>query len=211
MGRPKGSKNRPKIENFTFDSGRIKNELALPDKSKSKNDKDKSKNKFKNAKDFHDLTVTFGKESKKIREFIEDKDDDNAAITAQRQLLSMLIDLIPIAENTYRNDPRQSNANAMNALVSQIRELIHDIQSTQDRSRIADSIVYNILQPMMLSFGQFVVDNNHQTKRDLKEIVDVRQLRELDGAMNKQAKALGAYMQTFFEDLKARITKELSE
>lgn len=206
MGRPKGSTNKPRLEleHFAFDSDSV---------SKSGTDKRKKKNsnKFKKAKDFHDLTVTFGKESRKIRDFIESKDDDSAAITAQRQLLSMLIDLIPIAENTYRSDPRQSNAYAMNGLISQVRELIHDIQSTQDRARVADTIVYSIVQPMMLSFGQFVVDNNHHTKRDLKEIIDVRQVRELDNVMNKQAKSLGAYMQTFFEELKTRITKELSE
>ena len=222
MGRPRGSKNKPKV-NFDFDGGEFLREhrkrekqLTLPSpdkksKSSKSGKKDKYKDKFKKAKDINELTVVFGKESKKIRQFIEGKEDDTASLMAQRQLLSMLIDLIPVAESTYRKDSRQSNAYAMTSLISQIRELIHDIQSTQDRGRVADSIVYNILQPMILSFAQFVVDNNHHTKRDLKEIVDARSQRELDSVMNKQAKALGAYMQSFFEDLKARITKELSE
>lgn len=216
-GRPKGSKNKPKIS-FSFDSEEYKKGKSGKSSKSSSSSKqlalpspDAFKKKLSQVRDIGDATVVFKKESKKIRDFIESKEDDSAVMMAQRGLLSMLIDLIPVAEASYRNDPRQGQSVALNSLISQIRELIHDIQSTSDRARVADSIVYNIIQPMMLSFGQFVVDNNYQTKRDLSELVDVRQKRELDSVMNKQAKALGSYMQTFFEDIKTRITKELSE
>lgn len=227
MGRPKGSKNRPKLESFGFDSEAFMKKYMKKEKesSKSSKNKDKAKDKKsdKSTKDKRkyfeskvsqadDLTAVFsGKKSRKIKELLESKDDDGAMTMAQRQLLAMLIQLIPTAEKSYREDPRQSMAYAMNALISQIRELIHDIQSTQDRERVADSIVLNIVHPLMVSFANFIIDNNHMTKRELRELVSDSKRRELDEMMNRQAKSIGAYMQSFADELKNRITKELSE
>lgn len=212
MGRPLGSKNKPKPD-FTFDAKKVSKDLmALPAPAKSKKDKRSKKERFKDSvKESGAIMTVFGKDSRKIRDLLDAKDDDNAMLMAQRRMLSMLISIIPTAEHAYKDDPRQSMAYALTGLISQVRELIHDIQSTQDRARVADSIVFNILQPTMVAFANFVIDNNHQTKRDLADLIDVRQKRELDALMNRQAKAIGAYMQTMMDDLKDRITKELSE
>lgn len=215
-GRPKGSKNKKKKFDFSFDSSKVKKAsalLALPDKTEKKisaKDKKKAEKQIsKYAKDASDIYALFGKDAKNIQKLIDSKDDDNMIISSQRALLKMLVDLIPIAEDNYREYRSERSAYALNALVSQSRELMQDIVSSQDRSRVADIIIYNILQPAILTLGQFVIENNHQTKKHMSEVVDVKDLRDMKDVLDKSAINLGGYLNTFYEDLKERIAKEL--
>ena len=168
----------------------------------------KIQTKIQNASE---LANTFGGDARKIQKLLRLKDDDSAILKTQRSLLNMLIEMIPIAENTYRTYGTQSAAYAMNALVSQVRELMQDIVSSQDRQLAADNIIATIINPNMLSFAQFILDNNHQLIKEVTELVPVERAKDVQNIVNKSSRNVGIYIQTMLEDFRNRIQKELSD
>ncbi len=163
----------------------------------------------KQAKDLDSLAAHFGKDSTKVQDLITNKDSDSAIDLAQKSMLKMMIGLIPIAESQYREFKNERAAYALNALVSQARELIADIQSTKDRSTVADAITLNVINPTFISLGQFIIDSNRYLRKELAESVDVKDLMEVTAALDKNMRGIGQYLQQTMEQLNERISKML--
>lgn len=159
----------------------------------------------------NNILSLFGQETSKIQELLTNRENDNAIDMANRAMLNSLLDLIPIAESRYRDDPRQSNAYALSNLISQIRELIADLQATADKSLIVDKVVYDILQPTMLTLAQFLIDTNYQLKKEIDPLLHQEKLKEAHTTIDSMSKSSGQYVQLMFNTLKERISKALGE
>lgn len=157
------------------------------------------------------LRSLFGQESVRIQELLLDKHTDNAIDNANRALLRATLDLIPIAEGRYRDDSRQSNAYALNTLINQARELIADIQASDDKSVVTDRIVYDIIKPTMMTFAQFLIDGNYQLKRELADNLKPDRVKQSHEIIDQTSKGSAQYIQAMFKDLRDRVTKSLGE
>lgn len=153
----------------------------------------------------------FGQDTVKIQELLTARDNDNAIDAANRAMLSFLLDLIPIAESRYREDSRQSNAYALGHLVDQARSLISDIQAAGDRSIVTDKVIYDIIQPTMMTLGQFLIDTNYQIKREITDYMQPDKVRLAHNAIDVASKESAKYITAMFNDMKTRVTKALGE
>lgn len=113
-------------------------------------------------------STTFGIPSRQLYSMIQDGQVDQAIIEFQRQMLATVLRLIPIAERQYRKEKKEHTAYALNSLVSQARELSADIQSSADRSRVAEVIVTDMLLPTFRSFIESLVMETMTLKAVLK-------------------------------------------
>ncbi len=165
----------------------------------------------KHSKNIQTLSNLFGADADKIQNLINSKDSENAIEHAQKSLFNMLIRLIPTAEQQYLEYKNERAAYALNALVSQTRELISDIQSTKDRSQVADTIIMSIIQPIMTTLAQFLIDNSRYLRKDLLEIVDAREIKNLNEALDRNIKNIGSYLPQLVAQLEERINKTLSD
>lgn len=163
----------------------------------------------KQVKDLSSLTAHFGKDSSRVQDLISNNDSDSAIELAQKSMLKMMIGLIPIAETQYREFKNERAAYALNALVSQSRELIADIQSTKDRSLVADAIIANVIHPTFISIGQFIIDSNRYLRKDLAEVVDAKDMANVTSALDKNMRSIGQYLQQTVDMLNERIQKML--
>lgn len=226
---------RKKEKNYDFDSSDVKLDEAkskkkrkkkrekktelvavhvkekVPDSSVVKKKRGRPPSLKKKEKELTKIVNVFGGDAKKIQKLLRNNEDDSAILKSQRSLLNMLVDLIPIAENTYREFRTERAAYAMNAFISQMRELMQDIVSSQDRALAADTIIHNIIKPSMISFAQFILDNNYQLNKELSEIVPVERAKDVSTIVNKSSRNIGVYMETLMKDFSDRIKAELSE
>lgn len=169
------------------------------------------KNMEKKSKELGKIAGVFGVDGRKIQALLKNNNDDAAILKMQRSLLNMLVEMIPIAEETYRTHKTERAAYAMNAFISQIRELMSDIVSSQDRQIAAETIVNSIIKPAMLGFAQFTIDNNYQLSKKLSAFVADNKVQEVNSIINSSTKNVGVYMQSLMEDFSTQIRKTLNE
>lgn len=106
----------------------------------------------------------------RIRQLLEDGDEDSAILKFQRASLRAVLDLIPVAEREYRAKPTMSNAYAFNALLSQSRELITDIEAAKESSQLVDTILDTYVRPMFLTLASHLLNSSTILRSELQPL-----------------------------------------
>ncbi len=173
----------------------------------------KPKGKIKELKldKIEDTSSYLKEKSRKIRKLVKKGENDAAAELIMRTLTSVLLDLLPIAEAKYREDPRQGNAYAFNNLVSTARELVTDLQANTDKSVVIDNIIFNILQPASTTIVTFLIDTNFSTKKELASYIKAEHVKEANDLIDKMSKSYVAFLKAVLVDIQDRIAAALSQ
>jgi hypothetical protein len=172
--------------------------------------------KLKNVKKMRSIV---GDSSEQISQLLESNETDQAVSLMYKRMLQTLLDLLSYSEQYVRKTKAAKGVYQVNALISNIRELMTDIQSAQDRGMLGDAMIERILQPSFREIGsQFVQEfatlesdirtitnasiqtGNALTKEDQKEIK--KEILETRGH-------LASVMQTQYEDMKMQIVQFL--
>lgn len=103
-----------------------------------------------------------------ISKQLEDQ-PDNAVKQFQLSNLKMLIDLIPMAEKEFRNNPKQSNMYTLNGLITQCRELITDLLQEDNTQELINQIIQNIMIPRVASIANSIISFNFDVKREIEK------------------------------------------
>ncbi len=121
------------------------------------------------AVDIKQTASRFDLPAREVTRLIREGNIDKAVGHFQKQMLDAVTRIIPIAERQYRKNPTQSYAYALNALVSQARELAGDLQNTGDRQKLAFTLAHEILMPAFRSVAQAIVDEHYRLRRSLED------------------------------------------
>lgn len=152
-----------------------------------------------------DTYSLFQEQVQQISEKFENN-PDKGVNQFQLMSLKMLVDLIPYAEKEYRRDPRQSNAYAINALVTQIRELISDLQAEDNTLELINKIVLSIVQPVTQKIAGSLIEFNFavktQIKGDLKDGHYERVEREIDNATKDLARQIQSHINQMSDEIR---------
>ena len=96
-------------------------------------------------------------------------------------------------------------------LLSQQREVIADIRSTSDLSQQVHILDENVLQPMVRSIGQNLLDSFYQMRKLITETSDVKQtqfaLKKQDEIMKEQGKYLQMMYVKALDQINSALTK----
>jgi hypothetical protein len=120
-----------------------------------------------------------------IQEMLESDNNESATTLIQKRLMQTLVDVLPYAEDNIRESKGQKGIYAFNSLITSLRELMIDIQSTRDKGAIGDALVEKIVRPTFLDIGMNLVLEDERMLKDIKEEVDVttyRKIREIHQA-----------------------------
>jgi len=150
----------------------------------------------------------FQQKNKQMQEDV-DLNTEKVIPQIQRELLKSLLQLVPLAEREYKKHKRQGDAYAYNAIVSQIRETITDIQSTNDSQQLLDRILVNILQPQFLAIAQYIIDSQYQLSKSLRSKIKDEDRKEVLSNINSSTKAIARHMDEVFTTIKARLHSEM--
>lgn len=191
---------------------------AKPTEKKHKSEKEKTKTpkadeptKAKLKGKNKEAYSLFKNDQAKILELINNNENDNASVASQKQALKMTLELISIAEDRYRADPRQGNAYALSNFISQMRELISDLQASTDKSVVIDRILFDILQPTIMALASFIIEANFQLKKDIEPMLKSENKKKANDKIDKSSKATASYIKETFVQIQSRIEKVLQE
>lgn len=141
----------------------------------------------------------FAKEFKKLRKKVGSENEhfnaDNSHIEMLRAMQSMLIDIIPLAEQVFRKSKKESSAYALNALLNQAREISTDLKMSKDFDGQANFIKEMILNPVFKVFAQHLIAENIYLKNEIDTHVSNRkEAKRIKEAVDKMARSLGRFL-----------------
>lgn len=126
----------------------------------------------------------------------------------QIETLKTLVELIPLAESAYRDDPRQAHAYTLNALITQSRELMADLMAEDDKGELANELLTRIVHPGFLTLGQAVIDSHYNLLRLVEKEVPTDRVDAINRALNQQTKDLCATLEATLGNMRNQIAQE---
>lgn len=157
------------------------------------------------------LDSVFKDEVEGIQHMLNNANSDSAITKFQKQALVTLIELIPIAEEKYRQYGNERSAYALGALISQCRELVGDIKAERDSRGIALHLSHAIIHPMFISIMQNIVDNLFQLKKGVESYVPPARSRDTNNLIDQTAREITHYLEQSYNMTRDRIVTEMME
>lgn len=99
------------------------------------------------------LNTMFGQRSGTIISMLETEETDSALLMISRTLLQTMVDVLPVLERNVRRTRGQRGVYQMNQVISQIREMCHDIQAYKDRANVGANTVERFIRPGFLDIA----------------------------------------------------------
>ena len=142
---------------------------------------------------------------------LESGDTDRGISIFQKAMLATMLELIPIAEDQYRNS--EGNANllyALNAAISQSRELIADVDAGKDYAQLVQRLSVQVLEPIFLSLANNAVSEIFRFAASIDGDIQPDRRRAVKDALNTLARDLAKLMQSAMVALNTQIQDELT-
>lgn len=98
-----------------------------------------------------------GGSAEDIHQLIEHGHTDAATSLIYKKLLQSVVDTLPYMELVIRKSRGYKGAYAYNSMVSSVREIMTDIQQSQDRGRQGEALVERIILPVFLDIGMMMM------------------------------------------------------
>lgn len=154
--------------------------------------------------------LTFRHDSESIMAMLDSiEDDPNTAV--EKESLVMLLEMVPYAEQTYRERPNQPNAYALNSLLGQIRELRKDIEESKAKEGMASELIEQAIRPRFQEIGRAVVDSHYGFVKRVQPHLAGPKFRRVDSEIESITKHLAKSIDEIFVSLREDILKKLKE
>lgn len=190
---------------------KLERRLSLVQKDAAKIIKFKKKHKKEVTTYDEEPRSTFNRRMKSMQRRIDKGEIDNAIVLIQKQLLKTLVDVIPIAEISYRRYKNERASYALSGLISGARELIGDIQATKDSQQLIDRIVIGVMQPAFASIAQQIVSSTQHIYREIEDVIDHKKKDEVKQVLTGSAKDLGHYLNEQLVAVRTRLEKDMGQ
>lgn len=155
------------------------------------------------------VEANFGKHSGAIIQMLEMNNNDGGITLLKKRLLQMTINVLPAAEQQLVETGAQKGVYQFATLVSQIRELITDIQADNDKKYVAQSIAETILKPAFMMLAQDIINDHHDFRRATENFVKTEHAREHSSELRELAKTLANKMTVSYRDVSTKIFEAL--
>ena len=168
-----------------------------------------TKKQRQQARRLKNLRSLFKDDVTEIASLLEDQQTESAVNRFQRTMLKSLMDLIPIAEDKYRQEGSERAAYALNSLVSQARELIADMQAERDGRQLALQLSSEIIDPAFIGIAQVVIDSLHNLKRSLETYVPEHRHPQLNNLARESAGTIARYIESQRGHIKEKMVESM--
>lgn len=109
-----------------------------------------------------------GQNAEQIHQLLENKDNEAAIPLIYRKMLQSLVDLLPLAERQVRKTKGARGVYQVNTLISSVRELLVDVQASQDRGMLGQNLVEQVVKPSFGDLAQLIVTEYAAISADAK-------------------------------------------
>lgn len=138
-------------------------------------------------------------------------DSESAFLEEYTHIFKSLQKLTRIAEKKYKTSEQSRDIYALMAMYSQMRECIADMRAIKDLNEMSDALIRAILDPLLRSVGQVLVETYFKLQKEIKGNVSKEDqivlLERLDMATQESA----AKVQEHFALGKEQVYRYFSE
>jgi hypothetical protein len=156
------------------------------------------------------LNSILGDDAEALQQMLEAGEADNALSQLNKRLIQTSIDLISEVEAGIRESKGRYGVHSFNGLVQSIRELMIDLQSTQDRGAVGMMLVEKVLRPGMLDIGMAIMKELALITDDAKTLgLPESNMKEFRERMVQSRTRLGTVMQEQHDKMKTEIIQAM--
>ena len=120
---------------------------------------------------------------------------DDSAKNLQRAAYALMLDMIPIAESTYRATRKQQDAYAMNSFIDEARQLVEELRTMTDADNQTEHITKRIILPLMLRVANVLLNEFANLKGAVDtEVRDIAAAKAVKRASDGAALSIGKFM-----------------
>ena len=158
------------------------------------------------------IAENFGEAAPQIVQMLEMNDNDGAIIILQKRLLQSSIAMLVHAEKMIAGSEGAKGTYQYATLVSQIRELITDIQAARDRSFIANQIIQSIIQPAFIDIAEMIMNDHSAFRKELLDdsVIPQQHVAQFNRSMRTTAQGLAQKMQRKYRDVEMKLMQQLT-
>lgn len=153
---------------------------------------------------------SFGRSVPAIRRHLAGRDYGSAAITAKGALLATLVELVPLAESAVRENRAQKGIYQFNSLVSQMREVLIDLEGDKDLDGLVLNIFNEGIDPKLRLLGQMLIQWNTGVKLNLRSLVPPDVYKECASMVDDQTQQLAMYVSQMATSIKQDVETKIS-
>jgi DNA-binding Xre family transcriptional regulator len=169
-------------------------ELVLPSRL--------SKNTISKMETDGSVKSILGDSAEVIQQMLESGHNDSATSLIHKRLLQSLVDLIPYAENNIRESKGARGVYQINSLITSIRELMIDAQSTKDRGALGDALVEKVIRPTFLDIGMELVQEDARLSAAIKDLVTPAVYRQIKVAQKESLSRIAHHINQKYTEAK---------
>jgi hypothetical protein len=152
----------------------------------------------------------FGERAAEIMQLVEDNDRDGAVTMIYKQLMKMLVDVIPVIEKGVRATKGFRGVRSLNEIVSQVREMLADMQAVQDKGMLGQTLITRYVRPAFLDIAMQMMTNNEHMLNEITEYIDPKHRDEVRIRMKAAQRELGKYIQAQYTQIADSIVRGLT-
>ena len=127
-----------------------------------------------------------GDSAEDIQQLLEVGSNESALSLIQKRLLQSVIDVLPFAEHTIRETQGQRGVYQFNSLITSMRELMIDMQSTRDKGAMGAALIERVLRPAFMDLAMTLVQEEARFATNIKDYLSMEAYTQVRQA-NKDA------------------------
>lgn len=127
--------------------------------------------------EFHDILQSSAND---IYRLLEVNDTDSAIQLLYKRVIQSSYQMLSKIEQSMNESSGTKGAYPFNAVASTLRDYLVDLQSSMDKSRLAESIIDNILRPMFREMASQLVIEMGVIGKEAKMLLDEQQYADFN-------------------------------
>lgn len=155
------------------------------------------------------LEADFGKHAGKLIDMLEMDHTDGALTLLKKRLLQTSVGLLPFAEATVRESKSARGVYQYSTLVSQIREIMGDIESDRDRDLLLNVIDERVIKPAFMDMAHEIVMKHFEFKKGMEQSIRSEEVQRFNLQFKRLATDLAKDMQVHYYKIREGLDKAL--
>ena len=143
-----------------------------------------------------------GDSAEAIQQLLESDSNESAIALMQKRVLQALVDTLPYAEHAIRKTKGVRGVYQFNSLITSIREVMIDMQSTRDKGAIGASMVERILRPAFLDIGMTIVQEEARLDTEIRDLLGSEGYRTIRTARKDATTRIAQTIQAKYAEAK---------
>lgn len=143
-----------------------------------------------------------GDSAEEINQLLESDANESAQALLLKRLAQATLDMLPYAEHAIRKTKGARGVYQYNSLITSIRELVIDMQSTRDKGALGDAMVEKIIRPVFLDIGMLLVQEDALVETTIRSVASTEAAKHIAEARKESLVRISQAIQAKYADVK---------